>query len=373
MPTDPTLIHDVLRGISRWEPSELPVVTAYLDLRPDTQGSDPTTRPTLVLLRDRFQALIRPLKEHTPAYDSIRADQERIEAEITSALPETQAVAFFACAGEQRFMAVEIAPGLESTVTAGPLPDLLPLARLASRPTAVMALYDTSTLRLFSTRAGRLTELPGLDENDEDYGRHLADQGELGGRVDEHRLEFARTAAERIERAMRREGADVLVLAGDQDVGVPLLRSKLPKRIADQVRTQLSLMVRASWADIEAALMPALDDVRAQDARDAADTLMDEVGEQDLGVAGVERTREALERGQVLQLLISEDVPVNDEDLVELVRLAYATDAVVRWVPRHPRLAEHGVGALLRFRIDPDPAAPADAYTSGAGTTSSRR
>ena len=78
-----------------------------------------------------------------------------------------------------------------------------------------------------------------------------------------------------------------------------------------------------------------------------------------LGVDGLERTRAALEHGQVDVLLLDEDAPLSDTNRNELIRLAAGTGADVEVVRGHAVLSElGGVGALLRYQHDaPTPAA----------------
>ena len=287
--------------------------------------------------------------------------------------PEVQAMALFACSGAEQLSTIEVAPGAApSAVTCNSVPDIQPLVRLATRDVALVVVADTNTLRLFSTGAGRLTEIPGYDEPPDEYGKHIANRGELGGRVDEHRAEFARIAADRIDRAIAREGATRIVIAADE-VAYPILSGKLSKKASEMVREVVRLDIRASWDDVSQVVMPIIDRLQAEDDIESADRLMDEVGEQDLGLGGVEATRDALTIGQVMELFLADDYPLSDDVVREFVRLGLATDARVRFVTGHDGLRKlGGVGALLRFKLGSETAAPADAWTAGAGTTSSK-
>jgi hypothetical protein len=243
------------------------------------------------------------------------------------------------------------------------MPLLVPLARLVAHEPAIVALADSNTLRLFVSQPGRLEELPAIDDAPDDYTRT-----EVGGwaqaryqrHVDEHRAEFARRAAAVIERSMAREDADRLVLAGDE-VAIPRLREELAVATGERVRAALHLELRATRDEIEAKVLPVLDQLEADDARDTADRLVGAIGANGLGVGGVVATRRALLNGQGLELVLDADLatarePVagrfGEADANDLIRLAVRTDARIRFVSGHEGLRTfEGVGVLLRFRV----------------------
>jgi hypothetical protein len=67
---------------------------------------------------------------------------------------------------------------------------------------------------------------------------------------------------------------------------------------------------------------------------------------------GIDRVAEALERGQVHELVIDEEADLDEELRGELVRQAALTSAAVVTVTGHPGLRRHdGVGATLRYRL----------------------
>ncbi|HSH21879.1 MAG TPA: Vms1/Ankzf1 family peptidyl-tRNA hydrolase, partial [Candidatus Caenarcaniphilales bacterium] len=338
-----------------WPETELPVITAYLDLRPQVTGNNPHTRPGQIVLRDQLREAEASLEPHTPAHDSFTADVERIDRFIEDeALPDAQGLALFNCHGEGRFETVATAISLSNDVTVDRFPRLLPLAHLADEAQAVFALADTNTLRLFASRSGELEEVGLVDDDPDDYSRHQAggwSQARFQRHVDEHRAQFADLAAAAIDEVVTREQAEVVVLAGDEVV-IPVLREKLSQKVADLVRGVVRLDMRATLDDVAAEVLPFLEVVRADDNNDAADRLVGAVRGDGMGIAGHEQTRQALEQGQVMELLIDSDADLGP-DAELLMRTATLTDARIRFVDDHGGLRElGGVGALLRFRLD---------------------
>jgi len=334
------------------EPSEFPIVSAYLDVRPSTDRTDPGVRATRVVVRDRLHEIAQSLPRHGPVRASFTADAEHIERLIDETAGEHErGLAVFASSGAALLETLRTWTPFESLIEVGRWPSLVPLAHLAGHEPAVVAVADSNSLRLFVSQPGRLVELPAIDDPPDDYTRT-----EVGGwaqaryqrHVDEHRDAFARRAAAVIARTIEREGATRLLLAGDE-VAMPRLRSALPTSVADRVRRVIRLELRATLDEIEAKALPAIAELEAEDAIEAANRLVDEVGAQGLGVGRAGPTRRALEEGAALELLLDDAMPGRDAE--DLVRSAARSSARITFVQGHAGLQGlGGVGALLRYR-----------------------
>jgi peptide chain release factor subunit 1 len=356
VPTTPTQLRRLLHRVAEWPADEAPVVSAYLDLRPQATGQNPQLRSGQIVMRDRLREIGREYEAHTPAHESLARDAERITRYVEDdALPEAQGVALFACSARDIFEAADTARELENDVTVGRHARLRPLARLADEEAAVVALADTNTLRLFALRSGSLEEVGLVDDEPDDYGKRDVgggSQARFERHVEEHREEFARLAAEAVDDLVRAEDAEVVLLCGDE-VAIPILREQLAQHVGQLVAGVLRLEMRASLEEVEAQALPKLEEVHAARAADAADRLHGAVRGDAMGVAGVDATRRALELGQVMELITDPAAELGDEAFEELIRLAALTDARVRFVEDHGGLRElGGVGGLLRFRLD---------------------
>jgi peptide chain release factor subunit 1 len=344
----------LLHELARREETELPLISAYVDLRPPRDQADPAVRATRIVLRDRLREIGESLPRHGPVRKSFAADAARIEGIIDDeAGNRERGLAVFACHGDGLLEVLRTWNAFELVIEAGPLPSLVPLARLVDHEPAIVALADTNSLRLFVFQPGRLLELPAIDDPPDDYTRT-----EVGGwsqaryqrHVDEHRDAFARRAATVIARAMERETAERLLLAGDE-VAVPRLREALPTPVASRVRDVLRMELRATVDEIEAKAMPVIADLEAADARDAADRLVGAIAH-GTGVGRPRPTQGALKTGAVMELLL--DDAIGNDDAKELVRLAAGSAARITFVPGHRGLQElGGVGALLRYQLGP--------------------
>jgi hypothetical protein len=242
-------------------------------------------------------------------------------------------------------------------VTVGWQPDLFQLARLVDEhETAVVAVVDSNTSRLFVTRRGVLREVGGINA-DPKYFRTRPMMGGLNqASYQRHnaglRVQFARETAAELARLVDTQGASRVVLAGDE-VAIPLLRDALSPQVAGLVKDVLRLDIRASLDSVAEDVKQVLAASEAEDGQTTADLLVGAVRAGGLGVAGLDETRAALEHGQVDELVLDPATDLDEATRGELVRLAQLTSATVEVVPRHDGLQRlGGVGALLRYRHD---------------------
>ena len=356
-------VHEVLRRLSTLEPGEEPVISAYLDMRPQETGENPAVRSGLIVLKDRLREIEATFWPRGAAFDSVRADAARIERYLSEEAPSSaQGLALFACAARNLFEAVAAGVAFENQVTSAPVPDLFQLARLLDeQETAVVAVVDTNTARLFVTRTGFLDEVGGPDDKNTKYYRKVSLGGLNAARyqrhADERRAEFAREAAAEIQRVVQDEGAARVILAGDE-VAIPLLRAALAPRVDALVQEVLRLHIRAPRNEVAAEIEPILARMEAEEEQALADQLIGAIRGSGLGVAGAEPTGRALEHGQVDVLLLDPTAELDEALRGEFVRLAVATGATVEIVENYEPFRQlGGVGALLRYRHEAPPAA----------------
>jgi protein required for attachment to host cells len=337
-------------------------VSAYLDLRPEV--GNPQVRSGLIVLRDALRAA-----DHDEFVETMTA---RIEAEL---LPEAIGAAVFTDGGDN-WVALPVAGDVANDVSVGARARLAPLARLADFDPALVAVADTNTLRVYAMRSGTLIELGVLDDDPDDYSKHSQggwSQRRFQAHVDEHRERFAELAAEALAALAERESADVLVLAADE-AALGHLRDALPKPLADKVRATVKIHIRATDDEVNEIVLPELARIREEDARDLADRVIDAANAEGLGIYGANETRAALELGQVHELLLDSGVSTADDAVIDetaedLVRMAAATDARIRFVDHDGLRQRDGVGGLLRFRLDRAANEPVDEADSDAGAT----
>lgn len=337
--------------------SYIPVLSVYLDMRPQTTGARPTARPSRVLVKSRLHQIEQTLWPRGAAFDAVHADAARIQEYLDTRVPaNAQGLAIFAGTEHHLFETFETDSPFDNQVSARAMPDLFQLARvLGERETAVLAIVSTHAARLFVMERGGLREVRGLSEDPKFF--HLVrrmnamNQAHYQRHALEVRTDFARQLADEVERLVDRVGATDLFLAGEPEV-VPLLREALSPRVAQRIHhAPLSLGIDAPADAVLDEVTPLLREYEAQRVSSVVEQLVAAVQADALGVAGLAPTRQALALGQVDTLVLAGDAPVSPEVRSALIASATMTDAAVEIVDHSDLLARlDGVGALLRYR-----------------------
>lgn len=349
----------LLRDLAVFDGGELPVLTAYLDMRPQDTGGQPQVRAGLVVLKDRLAEIEKSLRPRGPTLDSFLADRARLETFLDHEFSaETHGLAVFACSGGGLFETVEVRTPFDSAVVVGRRPDLFQLARLLDdHENVVVAVVDTSTARIFVTRFGSLEEVGGPDDRNAKRYRKRSMGGLSQMRyqrtIDLNRARFAAEMAAAIDRVVSEETASRLILAGDE-VTIPTLMAALSRQTRDVVHDDiLRIGIRAPHGEVHEEIAPILTAIEEDASHATAERLIDAVQAGGLGAAGLPPTQEALAEGRVEILVIDDAGDLAEDVRSELVRLAAASGARTEFVQGSDALlALGGVGALLRYRRD---------------------
>lgn len=343
----------------------MPVLSVYLDWRPEATGERPGVRAARVILRDRLHEIEQALWPRGAAYDAVQADAARIQRYLDEQAPASaEGLAIFACGPLGLFETLEAGAPFETEVTALATPNLYQLARLLDdQETVVVALVDSVTARLFVSQRGLLRELKGLSKDPKFSsaikGAVAMDQAHYQRYALTQRVRFAEEIATALSQLVKDTDAAEVILAGEEGA-VATLRPTLTPEVARLVTAVAPRMdMRATSNDIREVMEPIMREVEAEQERSAVERLMAETLAGRLGVVGLHRTRAALELGQVNTLLLLADAPLSSEERSDLVALATNIGAETQIVEASPGLEElGGVGALLRYKLSglPHPA-----------------
>jgi peptide chain release factor subunit 1 len=375
-----TPLRQQLDRLTAFEPTTAPVLSLYLDMRPNEHG-----RPTWdAFLRKTFSERPRALKGD--ARKSFERDAERIRTYLDNEVRKSaNGLALFSCAEEKDFFeTVQLdVPVEDHWLFVGSVPHLYPLMRVNDQfPRYAALLVDTNSARLFVFGLGtremgreirnvktRRTTMGGWSQPR--YQRH----------IENFHLHHMKEVVDVLDRTVRNESLNHIVIACDA-VAKPLLMEQLPQHLADKVIDVMALDIHTPEHEV---LRETLEALRASDAdTDAAQVarMLDAWHANALAVAGPEETMRALQMGQVEELLITASpselrrpttvttdmtpAPVDidttapgGQDDADRHRLAdhfvvhaHMSAARVRFIEDPALLAPvGGVGALLRFRI----------------------
>jgi peptide chain release factor subunit 1 len=368
-----------LDRLSSFEPIEdAPVLSLYLDLQPDEHG------------RDRYEAWLRKTLHDRAvtltgdARHSFDADAERIRKYMDdTSRPSSNGLAIFACSARDFFHAVQLDVGFnDHWLFLGSVPHLYPLARVNDQfPRYAALLVDTNSARLFVFGLGATQKTQ--DIRNAKTRRSMAggwSQARYQRHIEHFHLRHLKEVVDALERVVRDEQINHIVISCDE-VSKPTLMEQMPQHLADKVIDITRLESHVPERDVLRATLEALREHDAQTDTEHVQALLDAARSHGLGVIGPEDTLQALEMGQVEELLITarpdslrravSPVPVSPGSVEidtsapsseldaerlkladELVTKAQQTSARVRFIEDPALLtAVGGVGALLRFKI----------------------
>jgi len=376
-----TSLRPQLEKLAGYEPQGVPVLSIYLNLAADQHGRDNYD----VFLRKSFAEHVKGFKDNSAERASLERDLDRINQYLTDEVNRSaNGVAIFASAGAGEFFeALQLeAPVDDHMFFVGSVPHLYPLARLIDQyPRYASVLLDTHRARIFVFGLGAVEkreQLTGVKTRRHSMGGWS--QARYQRRADNIHLQHVKEVVETLDRIVRADNIQHIILAGD-DVVVPLLRDQMPKHLQEKIVDVLKLERHAAEDEIVEATLEVM---RHKDAETDAERVQELIGawqSNGLGVVGPEAALRALQLGQVDELIIAgtpeqlravQKMPDDaapgsvkvetsapstaDERQLklsdELVTRAQQTGAHVRFI-EDPKLLEEfgGVGALLRFRV----------------------
>jgi peptide chain release factor subunit 1 len=374
-------LDEQLQTLAALEPSPFPVISLYLDLRPNQHGRDDYGAFVRKVLPERLKGLPQQSAER----DSFERDAARIQSYLDGEVDRSaNGLALFACAGADLFEVLQLEAPLEQHwMFVASVPHLYPLARLLDMyPRYAAVLLDTNKARIF------VFGLAALERSRQIAGektRRHSQGGWSQARYQRHLENFhsqhVKEVVDALDTLVREEDIEHIVAAGSDDA-VALLRDNLPKHLADKLEATTKLDLNASDTEVLRTTLDSFQERHAETVAERVEELLDAWRGGGLGVAGPEATLRALELGQVDELVITGSAdalkPVQrlpddaapgavqadtsapqgaaDERQLklasELVVRAQQTSARIRFIQDPALLAEiGGVGALLRFRI----------------------
>ena len=374
----PTLLQEKFDRLVSFPPTTFPVLSLYLNAEPNEHGQDDVER----FLRRELAARGRTFEPHSADRESYDKDVEKIQRWVAEELrPSANGVAIFACSGADDFFeAVQLeAPVKEHRLYVYNQPQLYELARLTDAyPRYAAVVLDSQLARIFVFALGGTVgeaQVEGVPTKRIQAGGWS--QARYQRRNDNERQQHAKEVVSALDRIVKQEEIGYILLAGDE-VAVPAIRAELPQHLEEKVVDVLRLDITTPEHEVLQATLGAMAQVDAIEDADKVRRAIDGYRSNGLGVAGFGATVAALIRGQVSDLLISEEFetrhaePVpRDSPLVpaelamqlpeeattvdladELVTRAKSTGATVSFIENSTLLAEvDGVAGLLRFTL----------------------
>ncbi len=293
-----------LDRLAEFDPVPFPVVSLYLNARPDEHGKDHYQ----VFARKELKARLQTYPLRSPERQSLEPDLDRISTFLdTGVQPSANGVAVFACHSAGLFETVQFDPPIaRHWLYIGDQPHLYPLARVASQyPTYVVVLADTYRTRIIVVAEAHVASskaITGVKTRRTDQGA-LA-QARYQRRIENYHLHHVKDVVEALEKIVLADRITRIILSGDVVV-LPLLHEQMPKWLAEKVVDELSLPPESPARDVIAATLESMRKLDEQTDRQKVDAAVGAYRAGGLGGVGPDATLLALEMGQVDELLLS--------------------------------------------------------------------
>ncbi|HEX7085595.1 MAG TPA: Vms1/Ankzf1 family peptidyl-tRNA hydrolase [Vicinamibacterales bacterium] len=315
------MLDDDLDRLAAWEPAGTPVLSLYLDTRPDDTGR----RTFDIFLRNELPKRLETWPASSPERASLDADRERIARHLENGLqPSTKGLALFACSAAGLFEALPFDVPLENLIVLSDRPHLYPLARVLDQyPRYAAVLADTNQARIFVFSTGRQERELEVQGQQTKYPKVGGwSQARYQRHIDHIHLQHVKEIVDVLDDLVRREQIEHVVLAGDEVV-IPMIREQLPKHLEDRILDVVRLDQRTPAHEVLAATLDVLREKDAESDEEVVDALIGEYRRGGLAVVGIDATLWALRQGQVDTLVL----PASAEQ-IEGARIRPAGDAV---------------------------------------------
>jgi peptide chain release factor subunit 1 len=357
-----------LDRVTATDSGPFPVISLYLDLRPNEHGRD-QFEP---FLKKELTERIHTYPASGPERNSLEADAARIHDHVKSVDPAVNGLALFACHGADLFETIELAaPPLDGhRLYVSDRAHVYPLTRVLDEYPRYLALVtDTHSARIF---VFAINQLEKTEQIEGEKPKHHKKGGWSQARYQRHtenlHLQHAKEVVEQVARIVRDEGIEKIVVVADEVI-MPLLNEHFPKEVSDRIVDVLKLDVHATERAVLDATIAALRKKDAESDRERVDELIGAYRANGLACVGRDATRRALEMGQVDELVITavpatlasktnqsaaqtSGLSTGETRADELVVQARNTAATIRFIEDPALLAPvGGVGAFLRFKL----------------------
>jgi peptide chain release factor subunit 1 len=327
------ITEETLDQVIRFDGGKLPVVSAYLGLRPD-----PVDRRSLPTRASSLMHEIRPMaKDQSLDHDvrlSVRGDIERIEAELASQRPRAGAVAIFSCSGRGFFEEVDLPRPVRDRVMVDSTPWVRPMLTVLDEyhRTCILVVDKerARTWELYQDEISETSEMLDTALRKPDYaGWHGLEEHEVRNKAGELAKKHYRRVATVLD-DFYRQGRFELLAVGGHDFEVPMFMEFLPHHLRRAVAGSFSIDPNtATISDIRLSAETIVDRYERDEERRWVSEVYEKQASGGNAVVGLDRCLWAGSVAAIQRLLVQDDVTVPGVVCDESGWLAEAGDTCI--------------------------------------------
>ena len=299
------LTRQEVEELGRYRSEKYPVISLYLNI--DTRS--PEQDRSLIRLKNLFHQTEGAREAMTTdEIESVTRDQERIRTFVREqAMQGARGVAVFASSGAGLWETYTFPNRVGQHIEIGESPYVKPLFRMLERYKPICTvLIEKGKSRIFLLYANEIEDL--TDVFSPVPGRH--DQGgwaqaRLQRHHDERVIQHLKTTADQLFR-LYQDGVFRRLLIGGTDELVTQFQEYLHPYLRDRVVATFPMEMMANVKKIQQQSNQALEASQRAAQQVLLERLESESAAQKLGMAGLSATIRALERGQIMTLLVND-------------------------------------------------------------------
>lgn len=307
----------ILQKLAKVTATDKPFISIYLNAEANEHGKDEFDS----FLKKQLSVHQEKFAEESEERESYDADMAKINEYAANIKPSANGVAIFACSAEDYFEVYEFSvPFEKNQFFTQSKPSIYPLARMIDQnPQFAVVLADSNSAKILVMQRGRILE-------NEEIDNATQSRSEAGGwsqmrfqrHVDDIRQKHAKEVIDDLEKIVREEDIRQIVLAGNKDVVIPLLKEEMNDFLTERHVGTIRLEIEASDAEIMEAAESAIKQNDTLEDKEKIDMLNEENYDGGKGITGVAKTLQALANGQVQELYLTAnfDELEYDEDAV---------------------------------------------------------
>ncbi len=290
-----------IRTLIALDETASPVISCYLNLESGEPG-----------YRNYLNAKARELRTVLSAKE--RQDFEAALAVIethlkTELIPGAKGVAIFSRAGDMPFfLPLQFRVTLPNWIVTNSTPNIYHLVELKDTYHRYVVLLSTEdSARIFEVNLGAVTEQTWLKRPElrERVGREWTKRHYQHHRQ-QRGLQFIKEKIKLLEQLMSEGGYSHLILAGSPQI-TARVRRLLPKHLKARLTDTVTASGKDNIADIVAATISSFVENEAQESRETAELLFEEIKTNGMAVCGADDTLKALRAQQVDVLVVAKD------------------------------------------------------------------
>ena len=309
-------LNSLVEKLAAFEPSGAPFISLYLNAEVNQNGREDYP----IWLKNEFRSKAEEFEAESEEAKQFNEAVERINNFLDTEVDNSaNGIAIFAEIGGDFFETAQLDTAFpENLSVVFDRPHIFPLVRLIEQNPKYCAVWaDTNHADIYIFGGEQTLNADNDSEAKvEEIQNNVTNRTKVGGwsqaryqrHVENFHLQHAKETVEEVEKLMRNQKIEHLILCGDETGVIPILKEHFSKPFEDSIVTTLNLSKYDSEGEIRDATHEAMKVENALRDKERVERMFGAAkAAAGLGTIGVEKTLEALSNGQVEELLISAD------------------------------------------------------------------